>query len=258
MTTNQTSVLLAIWPQCLQKTLSEAEQSKLIGSSLEESTSLPAIIKLGLASSHTQLIHTAVDTIIARVKRGGSQAVDAVTSDTDLLTLLSRPELLPRLANTRLFQPICQRLVKAIRQQTESSSKQSSKPISPSTASRLPAVLQCPICQAHLSGATEADVARHSAFTSLTNNNMTLLPMSLAHLVTYKLYPQAVHLLYSVLQTHEYMRSMPAGLAEVRARLQAASKDAMVGLDEEGGQEQLALYESALSRMKDDGVGQSR
>ena len=51
------------------------------------------------------------------------------------------------------------------------------------------------------------------------------------------------------------MRSLPAGLAVVRARLSAASKEAAAGVVSGAvGGEELQLYERALRRMKNDGL----
>ena len=248
-------MVLLIWPQCLQSTVSEVEQSRIIESALQHSSSVHIAIKLGLASSHPQLAFTATDALVEQVKRDGAKAVEAVLADKELLAALVRPDLLPRLANTRLYPAVCQQLVKAIQQQGDASALKQ-QPHRPSHHRALPAVLQCPICQSQLSAATEADIVRTATSDPVTST--TLLPLSLAHLVSHRLYPQAAHLVYSVLQTHEYMRSLPAGLAQVHARLKAASRDSAASVNEEGAREHLQLYESALGRMKDDGVAQSR
>ena len=215
---------------------------------LQSSSTAPAATKLGLASSHSQLVSAAADALVERVKRDGATAVEGMVTDKELLAALARPELLPRLASSRLFSPVCQQLVRAIRQQ---SSRQSSARREEDT----PSVLPCPACEAQLAAATRA---ADSGVALAGGDDAALLPLSLAHLVSQRLYPQAAHLVYSLLQTHEYMRSLPAGLAEVHARLRGASKEALESVDREGGAERVALYEAALKRMKDDGVGQLR
>ena len=251
-------MLLSIWPYCLHSTLSEVEQDRLIQSALEHSSSATAAIRLGLASSHPHLNQTATDALVERIKRDGSKAVEAVVADKELLAALAQPDLLPRLANTRLFPAVSQQLVQTIRKQAPTSTAQQQPKSAVHREDGLPVVLRCPVCQSQLASAAEAKDDHAAATTLSTDAGTALLPLSLAHLVTNRLYPQAAHLVYSVLQTHEYMRSLPAGLAEVHARLKAASRQAVDRVEAAGGREQLTLYEAALAQMKDDRVGQHR
>ena len=254
LSTGQTSVLLSIWPRCLQSTVGEVEQAHLI-SALGQSSEMGAAVTLGLASSHRQLSQTATDALIERVKRDGAKALETVVADKELVATLARPDLLPRVANTRLFPAVCQQIVRAMRQPMAQFTTNQRSDRASQRRSALPTVFPCAICQSQLVAATEADA--DGTAEPISSSGADLLPMSLAHLVSQRLYPQAVHLVYSVLQTHEYMRSLPAGLAEVHVRLRAASQGVVTSVVEGGERGRLVLYEAALKRLKDDGVGQS-
>ena len=186
--------------------------------------------------------------------------MEAVVADRELLTALARPDVLPRLASTRLFPAVCEQIVHTVRQAATSSRKQLLEPSSQTMAAVQSLVLQCPACQSRLAEATESELVGAVSSGPSTDKTAALLPLSLAHLVSRQLYTQAVHLVYSVQQTHQYMRSLPVGLVEVRARLRAALKEvAASSHDGEGRdrEQREVLYEKALERMRDDRVGQA-
>jgi hypothetical protein len=245
-------VLLNIWPHCLQSTLGQKEQEDLYNASCLSSEKDPSFAyTLGLSFPPPSLRKSAADAVVSKISKGGGGGAEKeIEKDQQLLSALSRPDLLPILAKTRIFPALSKRIVQTLRQIDTSAS---------SSEVHVPTVnvTDCTLCRSGLQSVESINISPSLSSLSSSSSSSShpspssLLSLSLAHLTSHRLYMQAVHLLYSALQTHEYMREMSEGLSLLFDRLNAASKQSLSRLDAED----IAVYEKALTCMKEDGVG---